>query len=112
VARSGGSRSRSPACVSTTRQRQPRRQRESASATSTSSSPASPAAASRRLLEADPADPQPRAIVPTHYDNFFRPLGQELEFVANVQLAELPAEIGAVSADFEIAALPRADLAT
>jgi L-ascorbate metabolism protein UlaG (beta-lactamase superfamily) len=54
---------------------------------------------------------QPRAIVPTHYDNFFRPLGQKMEFVANVQLAELPAEIGAVSADFEIAALPRSDLA-
>ena len=32
----------------------------------------------------------PRAVVPTHYDNFFRPLGQELEFVANVQLAGLP----------------------
>ena len=49
----------------------------------------------------------PRAVVPTHYDNFFRPLGQELEFVANVQLAELPDEIGAVSRDIEIAALPR-----
>lgn len=55
---------------------------------------------------------EPRAIVPTHYDNFFRPLGQEMEFVANVQLAELPAEIGAVSADFELAALPRSDLGT
>jgi len=51
----------------------------------------------------------PAAIVPTHYDNFFRPLGQDLEFVANVQLAELPAEIGAVGRDFELAALPRAD---
>jgi L-ascorbate metabolism protein UlaG (beta-lactamase superfamily) len=52
---------------------------------------------------------QPRAVVPTHYDNFFRPLGAEMEFVANVQLAELPEEIAAVSRDFEIAALPRAD---
>ncbi len=51
----------------------------------------------------------PAAIVPTHYDNFFRPLGQRLEFVTNVQLAELPAEIGAVSRDAELAALPRAD---
>jgi L-ascorbate metabolism protein UlaG (beta-lactamase superfamily) len=51
---------------------------------------------------------QPRAIVPTHYDNFFRPLGAPLEFVANVQLSQLPAEIGAVSRDFELAALPRA----
>lgn len=54
---------------------------------------------------------QPRAVVPTHYDNFFRPLGGPLEFVANVQLAALPEEIGAVSDEIEIAALPRADLA-
>ncbi len=53
----------------------------------------------------------PRAVVPTHYDNFFRPLGQRLEFVANVQLAELPDEIGAVSRDIELAALPRSDSA-
>jgi L-ascorbate metabolism protein UlaG (beta-lactamase superfamily) len=52
---------------------------------------------------------EPRAIVPTHYDNFFRPLGGEMEFVANVQLARLPDEIGAVSREVEIAALPRAD---
>jgi L-ascorbate metabolism protein UlaG (beta-lactamase superfamily) len=51
----------------------------------------------------------PRAVVPTHYDNFFRPLGQDLEFVANVQLSELPDEIGAVSRDIELAALPRSD---
>jgi len=54
---------------------------------------------------------QPRAIVPTHYDNFFRPLGQPLEFVTNVGLAGLPEEIAAVSREFELAALPRADLA-
>ena len=52
----------------------------------------------------------PKVVVPTHYDNFFRPLGQRLEFVSNVQLAALPEEIGAVSADARIAALPRADL--
>lgn len=52
---------------------------------------------------------EPRAVIPTHYDNFFRPLGQRLEFVANVQLAELPDEIGAVSREIEIAALPRVD---
>jgi L-ascorbate metabolism protein UlaG (beta-lactamase superfamily) len=51
----------------------------------------------------------PRAVVPAHYDNFFRPLGQNLEFVANVQLAELPDEIAAVSRDIELAALPRSD---
>jgi L-ascorbate metabolism protein UlaG (beta-lactamase superfamily) len=51
----------------------------------------------------------PRVVVPTHYDNFFRPLGQRMEFVSNVQLAALPDEIGTVSADIELAALPRAD---
>ncbi len=52
----------------------------------------------------------PKVVVPTHYDNFFRPLGQRLEFVSNVQLSNLPDEIGSVSADAQIAALPRADL--
>ena len=51
----------------------------------------------------------PKVVVPTHYDNFFRPLGQPMEFVSNVQLAALPEEIGAVSADAKVAALPRAD---
>jgi L-ascorbate metabolism protein UlaG (beta-lactamase superfamily) len=54
----------------------------------------------------------PKVVVPTHYDNFFRPLGQRLEFVSDVRLAALPAEIGAVSGDLEIAAIPRADIAT
>ena len=53
----------------------------------------------------------PRTVVPTHYDNFFRPLGSELEFVANAQLSALPDEIGAISADVALAALPRSDLA-
>ena len=52
----------------------------------------------------------PKVVVPTHYDNFFRPLGQRMEFVSNVQLSNLPDEIGSVSADAQIAALPRADL--
>lgn len=56
-----------------------------------------------RLLE-------PRAVVPTHYDNFFRPLGQDLEFVTAAELARLPEEIGAVGGEIELAALPRADL--
>jgi L-ascorbate metabolism protein UlaG (beta-lactamase superfamily) len=54
---------------------------------------------------------EPRAVVPTHYDNFFRPLGEDLEFVANVQLAALPDEIGAVSREIEVATLPRTDTA-
>ncbi|HET7485585.1 MAG TPA: MBL fold metallo-hydrolase [Solirubrobacterales bacterium] len=52
----------------------------------------------------------PKVVVPTHYDNFFRPLGRPMEFVSNVQLSQLPAEIGAVSRDARLAALPRADL--
>jgi L-ascorbate metabolism protein UlaG (beta-lactamase superfamily) len=52
----------------------------------------------------------PKVVVPTHYDNFFRPLGQRLEFVSDVRLSALPEEIGAVSGDLEIAAIPRADL--
>jgi L-ascorbate metabolism protein UlaG (beta-lactamase superfamily) len=52
----------------------------------------------------------PKAVVPTHYDNFFRPLGQRMEFVSNVQLSALPDEIGAISRDALVAALPRADL--
>jgi len=52
----------------------------------------------------------PKVVVPTHYDNFFRPLGRPMEFVSNVQLASLPEEISAVSADARLAALPRADL--
>jgi L-ascorbate metabolism protein UlaG (beta-lactamase superfamily) len=52
----------------------------------------------------------PKVVVPTHYDNFFRPLGDPMEFVSNVQLSALPEEIGAVSADAKLAALPRADL--
>jgi L-ascorbate metabolism protein UlaG (beta-lactamase superfamily) len=52
----------------------------------------------------------PKVVVPTHYDNFFRPLGQQLEFVSDVRLSALPEEIGTISRDLEIAAIPRADL--
>jgi L-ascorbate metabolism protein UlaG (beta-lactamase superfamily) len=55
---------------------------------------------------------EPRTVIPTHYDNFFRPLGSPMEFVANVQLAGLPEEIEAVSADIELTALPRTDAST
>jgi len=51
----------------------------------------------------------PAVVVPTHYDNFFRPLGRPLEFVTDVRLSQLPEEIGAVGSDIELAALPRAD---
>jgi L-ascorbate metabolism protein UlaG (beta-lactamase superfamily) len=51
----------------------------------------------------------PQVIVPTHYDNFFAPLGSRQAFVRGVKLGELPCEIGAVSRDTRIAALPRID---
>jgi L-ascorbate metabolism protein UlaG (beta-lactamase superfamily) len=50
---------------------------------------------------------EPRVVVPTHYDDFFKPLDESLEFVGNVNLAGFTDEIAAVSGDFEIAALPR-----
>jgi L-ascorbate metabolism protein UlaG (beta-lactamase superfamily) len=53
----------------------------------------------------------PRVIVPTHYDNFFSPLGAEQDLVRRVDLAGLPAEISASSRDARLAALPRVDSA-
>ena len=52
---------------------------------------------------------QPRVVVPTHYDNFFRPLGGPIEFVANAQVARLPEEIAGISSEIELVALPRSD---
>jgi len=49
----------------------------------------------------------PRMVVPTHYDDFFRPLGEDMDLVANVKLAELDGELRAVSRDLAVAALPR-----
>jgi L-ascorbate metabolism protein UlaG (beta-lactamase superfamily) len=49
---------------------------------------------------------EPKTIVPTHYDDFFRPLSQPMGFTTNVNLAHVPDEIAGVSADFEVAALP------
>jgi L-ascorbate metabolism protein UlaG (beta-lactamase superfamily) len=48
----------------------------------------------------------PQTIVPTHYDDFFRPLDAEPGFTLNVNLAHVPDEIHAVSRDFSVAALP------
>jgi L-ascorbate metabolism protein UlaG (beta-lactamase superfamily) len=49
---------------------------------------------------------EPRTVVPTHYDDFFRPLTAPMGFTMNVNLARVPEEIAAVSGDFEVAALP------
>ena len=54
----------------------------------------------------------PQTIVPTHYDNFFTPLGADQKLIGRVKLERLPEEIGAVSRDATIAALPRIDTQT
>ena len=51
----------------------------------------------------------PALVVPTHYDDFFAPLGSEEKFVRGVKLEDLPGEVAAVSGDARIAALPRID---
>jgi L-ascorbate metabolism protein UlaG (beta-lactamase superfamily) len=51
----------------------------------------------------------PKVVVPTHYDNFFKPLGAQEALISRVKLAELPNEIHSVSRDATIAALPRTD---
>jgi L-ascorbate metabolism protein UlaG (beta-lactamase superfamily) len=51
----------------------------------------------------------PRVVVPTHYDDFFAPLGETEKLMRNVRLTELPDEISAVSHAARLAALPRVD---
>ncbi|HEU4704005.1 MAG TPA: MBL fold metallo-hydrolase [Conexibacter sp.] len=51
----------------------------------------------------------PRVVVPTHYDDFFKPLGEQLGFIRRVRLETLPDEIHAVSRDATLAALGRTD---
>ncbi len=53
----------------------------------------------------------PRVVVPTHYDDFFKPLGARLDLIRKVRLGEVPDEVRAVSRDATIAALPRTDQA-
>ncbi|MBV9309915.1 MAG: MBL fold metallo-hydrolase, partial [Solirubrobacterales bacterium] len=49
---------------------------------------------------------EPRTIIPTHYDDFFRPLDRPAGFTTNVHLSRVPYEVAKVSRDFEVAALP------
>jgi L-ascorbate metabolism protein UlaG (beta-lactamase superfamily) len=49
---------------------------------------------------------QPNTIVPTHYDDFFRPLDTTMGLTTNVNLARVPDEIAAVGRDIDVAALP------
>jgi L-ascorbate metabolism protein UlaG (beta-lactamase superfamily) len=51
----------------------------------------------------------PRVLVPTHYDDFFAPLGRSLKLVRGVKLDEVPDEVRAVSRDATVAALSRSD---
>ena len=51
----------------------------------------------------------PRVVVPTHYDDFFAPLGRRLRFVRQVRLADVPGEVAAVAGDARVAALARVD---
>lgn len=51
----------------------------------------------------------PRIVVPTHYDDFFAPLGRRLSFVRQVRLADVPGEVAAVAGDARVAALKRID---
>src|SRR4051794_5385790 len=51
----------------------------------------------------------PRVLVPTHYDDFFAPLGRGLELVRRVDLEGVPGEVHAVSRDTTVAALRRSD---
>ena len=49
---------------------------------------------------------QPRVVVPTHYDDFFRPLDAEPGLTLNVRLARVPEEVANVSDSITVAALP------
>jgi L-ascorbate metabolism protein UlaG (beta-lactamase superfamily) len=51
----------------------------------------------------------PRVLVPTHYDDFFKPLNGDMALVRRVDLAGLPDELQAVSSALAIATLPRVD---
>jgi L-ascorbate metabolism protein UlaG (beta-lactamase superfamily) len=48
---------------------------------------------------------QPRVVVASHFDDFFRTLDQPAGYSLNVNLAAFPEEVDAVSADFAVAAL-------
>jgi L-ascorbate metabolism protein UlaG (beta-lactamase superfamily) len=62
---------------------------------------------SRRYWERILPRLDPAAVVPTHYDDFFRPLDADLALVAGAKLGELEGEIAAVTRDARLAALPR-----
>lgn len=48
---------------------------------------------------------QPRTIVASHFDDFFRPVDAAMGYSTNVNLAAVPEEVAAVSADFAVATM-------
>ena len=48
---------------------------------------------------------EPRTVVASHFDDFFRPLESPMGFSLNVNLSAFPEEVAAVSSDFAVAAL-------
>jgi L-ascorbate metabolism protein UlaG (beta-lactamase superfamily) len=51
----------------------------------------------------------PAVVVPTHYDNFFTPLGKPQDYALRVNLGEVPDEVERVARDARVVALPRVD---
>ncbi|HEY3828914.1 MAG TPA: MBL fold metallo-hydrolase [Solirubrobacteraceae bacterium] len=49
---------------------------------------------------------QPRTVVASHFDDFFRPLDARMGFSTNVNLAAVPDEIAKVGRDFTVVTLP------
>jgi L-ascorbate metabolism protein UlaG (beta-lactamase superfamily) len=48
---------------------------------------------------------EPRTVVASHFDDFFRSIDAPMGFSTNVNLAAVPDEVGAVSRDFAVATL-------
>jgi L-ascorbate metabolism protein UlaG (beta-lactamase superfamily) len=48
----------------------------------------------------------PAVVIPSHFDDFFRPVDAPLGFTLNVNLAGVPDEVAAVSRDATVATLP------
>ncbi len=48
---------------------------------------------------------EPKVVVASHFDDFFRPIDGDQGLSLNVRLAAVPEEIGSVSGDFDVVAL-------
>lgn len=53
---------------------------------------------------------EPDVVVPSHYDDFFRPLSAPMHFSPNVRLEAVPDEVAAVSREIRVATLPRIEV--